>query len=147
MNCRRVRRVLERGCRSSAAEPDSVREHLASCDECHRLAVRLEQVRDALEVHHAAVQPPAGFSAAVLERIRLEDSRRDAVDSLGWAALRLLPVAAVLTALISWSALQPRHGFWSLLVPGIGDDALTVFIASGLGEGDVTPQRPKESQP
>jgi hypothetical protein len=97
-----------------------------------RVAERLEQVRRAMVDHHAGIEPDAQFAASVLERVRSERAQGDIVDTLGWAALRLLPVAAVLAVLVTWTALQPQHGVVSLLLPSIGDDALTVFVVSGL---------------
>lgn len=97
-----------------------------------RVAERLEQVRRAMVDHHAGIEPDAHFAAGVLERMRSGRAQGDVVDTLGWAALRLLPVAAALAVLVTWTALQPQHGVVSLLLPEIGDDALTAFVVSGL---------------
>jgi hypothetical protein len=97
-----------------------------------RVAERLEQVRRAMVDHHAGIEPDAQFAAGVLERVRSERAQDDIVDTLGWAALRLLPVAAALAVLVTGTAVQPQHGVVSLLLPQIGDDALTAFVVSGL---------------
>lgn len=140
-SCRRVRDLLARP--GPTAERDETRHHLAACAECRAFAERLDAVRGALRDHHAGLRPDAQFSARVLESIRAERAADPATDPwapLGWAALRLLPAAAVLAAIVSWTAFQPRHGFASLLLPGVGDDALVVFVASGLDDASALPR-------
>jgi hypothetical protein len=59
------------------------------------------------------------------------------LDDLGWAALRLLPAALVLTVPVLWTVFQPRYGYATLLFPDAGDGALTAFVVSGLDEGST----------
>lgn len=120
---------------SGRGDPAAV-EHLEACGECREFAARLAAARSALRGHHAGVRADAAFSARVLQRIR-EERATNPIDVLGWAALRMLPAALVLTALATWSALQPHHGFASLLLPGSSDDVLASFIVSGLEEAPL----------
>ena len=128
-NCDATRKKLA----ASAPDDSAIAEHLQVCGECRKFAARLGDARDALRDHHADARPDSAFSARVLRRIR-DERVASPVDELGWAALRMLPAAFLLTALATWTALQPHHGFASLLLPGSGDDALTAFIVSGLEE-------------
>lgn len=77
-----------------------LRNHLASCPSCRRLATRTESLRQDLRALQANVEPDGGFSARVLQRIAAPP---DDVEILGWAAWRLVPGAMVLLAgLLAW---------------------------------------------
>jgi predicted anti-sigma-YlaC factor YlaD len=98
MNCSRVRALLSTSAQQEtpAAASQPVRRHLAQCDDCARYSERLEAVYRALGEHHGRVSPPAGFAARVRTRLPRED------DTLGWAALQLLPATVGLVLLLSW---------------------------------------------
>ncbi|MCB1036607.1 MAG: hypothetical protein KDD47_22470 [Acidobacteria bacterium] len=100
MKCQRARDLLTAG---PANQPGRLDDHLAGCPSCRLFAERMSAVRRELRSHHTAVEPDGAFSARVLSRLP-GSGRERATDLLGWAALRLLPVAVVLALLLGgWS--------------------------------------------
>lgn len=103
MSCRGLRDRLTRTPAGQVAARD--REHVRGCPPCAAFAQRLEAARSALREHRAAVEPDAGFAARVAARA-MEPPPAEV--ALGWAALRVLPVAvALLVALALADAAAP----------------------------------------
>lgn len=72
--------------------------HLAGCDECAAFRRRLDLARESLRDHQADHLPDPHFAQ------RVSASVPGDADQLGWAAVRLLPVALALTlALTAWA--------------------------------------------
>ncbi len=65
------------------------------------LESRLEQARLYFRRHHANVQPDPAFADRVTARLR-----REPVELLGWAALRLLPATLALLLILAWISFQ-----------------------------------------
>jgi hypothetical protein len=61
----------------------------------------MEQARLFFRRHHANVQPDPAFADRVTARLR-----REPVELLGWAALRLLPATLALVLILAWLAFQ-----------------------------------------
>jgi anti-sigma factor RsiW len=95
MNCDKARTELVDG---SDRDRGALMRHLERCPACARYSERLERVQEVLGHHHAGVTPDPAFAARVVARL----PQRSPV--LGWAALRLLPVAtALLLVLSAWA--------------------------------------------
>lgn len=73
--------------------------HLAACPACRAYVERVAAARRYFSGHHANVEPGDAFVASV--RSRLETH---AVELMGRAALRLLPVCLALLVLVGWLA-------------------------------------------
>ena len=93
MSCAETRELLLR------MQP--VERHLEECAGCGRFAWRLQAVKDGLRDHHADLEPDTGFVDRVL--LHLPDGSSQ---TIGWAAMRLLPFSAALLLLLVWLALQ-----------------------------------------
>lgn len=102
MNCSRARNILTAG---EEAAMGQLAQHLESCLSCRTFAARMESVRAELRGFRPTIEPDGAFSARVLQRLS-EQAPLQATDLLGWAALRLLPIALLLTVLL---------GGWTLL--------------------------------
>lgn len=123
MNCRQVRKQLPTG-----AASEGLKRHIAACEDCARLAARLETARQLFLGHRSDFTPDAGFAARVGEQLPI-----DREDSLSWAAVRVLPVTLALLAVLvwfSWSAPGPSLE----LTTSPTDDLLSWVIDGG---GDV----------
>jgi predicted anti-sigma-YlaC factor YlaD len=125
MRCRRLRDHYASG--EPAADPRlaaDLESHLQSCAGCGAFVERLAVARRILAEPRSVVLPDSGFPARVAARLP------QPVEVLGWAALRLLPAAAVLLVALAtygqWRPpavsdlwlLQPTPGqllAWSLL--------------------------------
>jgi predicted anti-sigma-YlaC factor YlaD len=114
MTCGDVRDRLEAGGDAIATAP--VREHLEGCESCAALARRWQAARGWLEAR-AEVEPDAAFAGRVAARVRGRTAA-----TLGWAALRFMPAAFALLAVLAWLSLPN------------GGAALTDNVMSG---GDV----------
>lgn len=101
MNCQQARDRLT----SLEAAPSSTAldSHLASCGACRSYAARLDEARRILREHHGNVQPDPGFATRVVSRLPAPTS-----ETLGWAALRLIPVTLVLVVVLAWFAIDGR---------------------------------------
>lgn len=108
--------------------------HLERCAACRRLLAGHRAARRALVAHHADLEPDAGFSARVLERIAAPE---DPFAALGWAARRLLPLAAALVLVLAgWGVAVDRpQPVEPLLWSGASDEQLVVFLLSGVEDG------------
>lgn len=85
-----------------AVEDADLMRHRADCAVCREMSARLDALRQEARSLHAGVQPDAGFSAGVLQRI---EATPDSVEILGWAAWRMLPAAMVLlVTLLAWGS-------------------------------------------
>ena len=94
MNCDKARRELVAG---GQRQQGSLARHLEECAACAGYSKQLERLEEALAHHHAGVTPDPAFAARVVANL----PRRAPV--LGWAAVRLLPVAtALLLVLSAW---------------------------------------------
>lgn len=99
MDCQTLRNQLLAGDAESTARA----EHLSACAACADFARRLEGVRR----HLRAPAPPGfaphpGFAARVVARLPRSP------EILGWAALRALPAALLLTFVLAWmSSAEP----------------------------------------
>jgi hypothetical protein len=127
-NCRDIRDRL-------ASSPGGTRSrgldaHLQTCPGCARVAARLDAVRQALEGHHANVEPDAGFAARVTSNLR-----NDPADALAWAAVRLLPATLILLAALAWIAFRTTATPADLLAESPTDDLLTWVVQNGNGSG------------
>lgn len=97
---------------------------------------RLDRIREGIAAHHAGVEPDASFSARVVARLDAEATPDTEVAGiLGWAAARLIPVAALLAAaLVVWVlASAPSLAPDDLLADQPTAQELTVFLLSGAG--------------
>jgi hypothetical protein len=126
MTCDDVRdRLLARP--ADRTDPE-IASHLGDCTACAAFVQRLTAFTEALPDHRAGIEPDPGFSARVVARLP------DDATLLGWAAFRLLPLAATLALLLSWLA-------WTAPpLPGspLGGDSGEALLAHLLaGQGDV----------
>jgi len=74
----------------------STEEHFERCSVCAEFASRLEDVAAVLTESPRPVVPSPDFSSRVLSELP------GPAESLGWAALRLLPAAVALVLALSW---------------------------------------------
>ena len=96
MNCRTARRAMDRP--EEFRGPDLER-HLDECDGCRKLKDALDAAGSMLKDRHAGVVPDAAFATRIRARLH-----RDPAQVLGTAALRLLPVTAIILVLLTWMA-------------------------------------------
>lgn len=96
MNCRTARRAMDK---LDAARDIALQHHLAGCDDCRKLKDALDAAGSMLKERHAGVVPDAAFAARIRARLHTEPAQ-----VLGTAALRLLPVTAIILALLTWMA-------------------------------------------
>ena len=103
MNCNEARnRLLALAAPPPAGEP--LADHLESCSACAEYTERLARTVRALGDHHARIDPDAAFVARVVAAL---PERRGI---LGWAALKLLPVAlALVLVLTGWAVIEGRR--------------------------------------
>ena len=92
MNCRSAQKRLTS---ERTGDREGLEAHLAECDDCSRLASRLDLARQALEEHHTDVAPDGAFAARVMSDLPQPSP------TLGWAAVKLLPAAAALLLVLS----------------------------------------------
>jgi hypothetical protein len=85
---------------------ESTTRHLDGCPSCRRFAESLSEMRRDLRDHHAGHEPDAAFAARVSSRFE-----SDPGEMVGRAALRLLPISAVLLLLLLWisAGTDPRE--------------------------------------
>lgn len=106
MKCKKARDVLTAEYPGAApAHSQQLARHLEGCALCRRYGEEMTAVRSELRNHRTILEPDGSFSARVLERLPRREPDQ-ASDLLGWAALRLLPVALALALVL---------GAWSLL--------------------------------
>lgn len=103
MSCGELRDHLTRAGADSL--PGKLRRHLEGCAACGRYAARLEAARALLREHHTEVEPDPGFAARVSARLHEAPA-----ETLGWAALRLLPATMVLVLVLVWFAFSASPG-------------------------------------
>jgi hypothetical protein len=124
MDHRTVRDRLTRG----TAGPDEAA-HLEDCPECAAFARRLELAREVLASDAGSVPDP-GFAQRVVARLP------QPTEVLGWAALRALPAAAALAALLFWLGIsQPQSPAHLLAADADPDQLLAWALLSPTGEG------------
>lgn len=70
-----------------------------------RIEPRMEEARRWLRDHHAGITPDAGFPSRVAANLR-----RDPIEEMGRAALRLLPMTLALAIVLGWIALRASEG-------------------------------------
>ncbi len=96
MNCDDIRTRLTASTRSESA-PALIGRHLAQCPACAAFARRVADAQQALNRHHAGIEPDAGFAARVVAALPQPPA------PLTWAAMRLLPAAlALVLVLAGW---------------------------------------------
>lgn len=88
-------------------------------------AERWRAAQEALRAHHARVEPDAAFAARVLARLP------EVEDPFAWAALRLLPAAAVLALLLAGAAFEVGRTPAEFPALGGGGDLLAYAALSG----------------
>ena len=96
MNCRTAHRAMDR--------PEELRDaafarHLDECEGCRKLKDALDATGSMLRARHAGVVPDAAFATRIRARLH-----REPAQVLGTAALRLLPVTAIILVLLTWMA-------------------------------------------
>ena len=124
MNCKRVRLLLSQEPAQNRGELDR---HLDRCRACGAFAERLERAREALRGHHAGAEPDPAFAARVVARL----PRR--APTIGWAALRLLPITTALLLVLSawvWLGTKPPS---EMVASGPTDD-LVGWVLQGASE-------------
>lgn len=99
MNCRQFRKRLP-----ATADSHELLRHLEGCEDCAKLAARLELARDLFREHRSEFAPDAGFTARVGAQMQV-----DSGSSLSWAALRVLPLTLALLALLTWFSWAAPH--------------------------------------
>ena len=87
------------------------------------LEERLERARAYFRDHHANVGPDAGFADRVTARLDNTSS-----EVLGWAAWRLLPATAVLTALLLFLSLTADTRSPTVATQDTADDDLLSWV-------------------
>ncbi len=96
MNCDDIRTRLTASTRSESALA-LIGRHLAECPACAAFAHRVADAQQALNRHHAGIEPDAGFAARVVAALPQPQA------PLTWAAMRLLPAAlALVLVLAGW---------------------------------------------
>ena len=104
MTCSEIRRRLldtsGRG-EQGALPTGRVAAHLPKCAACARFAISLRAAQDGLRDHHARVEPDAGFADRVLQRLPGGVSQ-----TMGQAAMRLLPLSVALLLFLVWLTSQ-----------------------------------------
>ena len=94
MNCDDIRTRLTASSRPASA---SIGRHLAECPACAAFARRVADAQQALNRHHAGIEPDAGFAGRVVAALPQPPA------PLTWAAMRLLPAAlALVLVLAGW---------------------------------------------
>lgn len=116
MDCDEVRNRLTA---IGGTESPALERHLAECAECERFARRFELARAALRDHRSDHQPDPYFAQRVSAALPAEP------DPLGWAAVRLLPVALALTLVLTAWAWLTTPGPSALVEPAPTEDLLT----------------------
>ena len=94
------------------------------------LQSRLEQARRCFREHHTQVEPDAGFPDRVAARLR-----REPAELLGWAAIRLLPIALVMAMVLAWLSMQSSSSSTAAGTQDGTDD----LLAWVLGESETAP--------
>ena len=97
--------------------------HARECPACDRYASRARAARQLIRNHQSSAEPDAAFAARVVERLRHE---RD--ETLGWAAVRLLPATVAVLVILAWVSLQVAPDPRSLLVQSPTDDLVSWAI-------------------
>jgi anti-sigma factor RsiW len=117
-----VRRDLVAGSPGAA-----LRRHLASCPRCTRFSRRFTQASRLLDGHHTTVVPDPGFVGRVLARLP------ERPPLVGWAALRMLPIAAALAVVLAaWVWLGTARPS-ELVAFGPTDDVVSWVLTNGAG--------------
>lgn len=102
MKCQTFRERWVQRDMAATTEDAELLSHRAQCTACRETATRLDAVRQEMRSVQADIQPDAGFSARVVQRI---ETPPDHVEILGWAAWRILPAAmGLLVALLAWGS-------------------------------------------
>jgi len=114
---------------AAEAVPADVTEHLGRCPACARFAERLMAVRQELVQPRPAIEPGPGFVSRVVASC---DRPRNL---LGWAALRLLPVALALTLVLGLACLRALPVSESDQVVSAPSDDVVLWVAD-LTEND-----------
>ncbi len=125
--CRVCRAAVERGEHGAAAAA-----HLRTCAACAGYAERWRAAQDVLRANHARVLPDADFARRVVAGLPQRD------DVFVWAALRLLPVAAVVALLLAGAAFELGRtpaGVPGTLGVGVPSDLLTYVALSDSAPG------------
>lgn len=89
MDCEHVRQRLTSAVET--ARPAALEQHLESCQACRHYATRRQTARELFADHRSDAQPDAGFAGRVVARLE-----QPPLETLGWAALRLLPATLAL---------------------------------------------------
>lgn len=140
MDCKRAKALIEEGTGGPpGSERGALREHLKACEGCARESRELSETRSLLSAA-PRYKAPAGFSARVMERIRLEDEAAREPGFFRWLMSMPLHIkaaeaaAAVLAISIGvWSA-----GFLSERI-GAGQTAENYTELASLEELDTVP--------
>ena len=126
MSCSEIRcRFLESSGRGEhgAMPTGRVAAHLENCPACARFAASLRKVQNGLREHHARIEPDAGFADRVLRRLPGGVSQ-----TLGQAAMRLLPLSVALLLFLVWLTSQTEATRPSGTIPENDAEAYTSWI-------------------
>ena len=96
-----------------------------------KLEQRLREARLYFEHHHANAAPDAGFATRVAARLT-----SDPTETLGWAAVKLLPASLLLVAILGYVSLRMgAHSQTATAAPASGgdDDVIAWVLASDEG--------------
>ncbi len=99
--------------------PAAAAAHLEECEECAEFRRRLELAAESLRRHRTDHLPDAYFAQ------RVSAVAAGETDQLGWAAVRLLPVALALTLVLSAWAWLATPSPSALVEQSPTDDLLT----------------------
>jgi predicted anti-sigma-YlaC factor YlaD len=95
MSCNNVRQQLT--ATVEGKRPAGLEKHLEGCRSCLDYATRLQTARQLLAEHRSDAQPDAAFAARVVARLE-----KPPLETLGWAAARLLPATLALVLALAW---------------------------------------------
>lgn len=94
------------------------------------LQARLEQARRCFREHYTQVEPDAAFPERVAARLQ-----REPAELLGWAAMRILPIALALAMILAWLSMQSGASSPTTATQEGTDD----LLAWVLGESETAP--------
>jgi predicted anti-sigma-YlaC factor YlaD len=95
MNCEKARQRLTSTVET--ARPAALEQHVEDCQACRQYATRRQAALELFADHRSEAQPDAGFASRVVARLE-----QPPLETLGWAALRLLPATLALVLALAW---------------------------------------------
>jgi len=103
MNCDDVRQRLT--ATAGGTRPAGLEQHLEDCRACMHYATRLQAARRLFADHRSDAQPDAAFATRVVARLE-----KPPLETLGWAAARLLPATLALVLALAWFVFDVEPG-------------------------------------